>query len=62
MGIGVSFMHWVYAFCISSIRSIKSLYLATFGNGLGSGGMNGSIIYELERPENAGLKRSIKVF
>ncbi|CAM6015713.1 unnamed protein product [Sphagnum balticum] len=26
-----------------------------------SGGMNGSIIYELERPENAGLKRSIKV-
>jgi hypothetical protein len=27
-----------------------------------SGGMNGSIVYELERPENAGLKRSIKVF
>ncbi|XP_002960262.2 putative L-ascorbate peroxidase 6 [Selaginella moellendorffii] len=25
------------------------------------GGMNGSIIYELERPENAGLERSIKV-
>ncbi|KAK1307424.1 putative L-ascorbate peroxidase 6 [Acorus calamus] len=26
-----------------------------------SGGMNGSIIYELERPENAGLSKSIKV-
>ncbi|XVE71185.1 hypothetical protein DITRI_Ditri10aG0130500 [Diplodiscus trichospermus] len=26
-----------------------------------SGGMNGSIIYELERPENTGLKKSLKV-
>ncbi|TYJ30031.1 hypothetical protein E1A91_A06G106700v1 [Gossypium mustelinum] len=26
-----------------------------------SGGMNGSIVYELERPENAGLKKSLKV-
>ncbi|KAK7352706.1 hypothetical protein VNO80_18134 [Phaseolus coccineus] len=26
-----------------------------------TGGMNGSIVYELERPENAGLKRSVKV-
>ncbi|CAL0327202.1 unnamed protein product [Lupinus luteus] len=26
-----------------------------------TGGMNGSIIYELERPENAGLKKSVKV-
>ncbi|XP_048332566.2 putative L-ascorbate peroxidase 6 isoform X2 [Ziziphus jujuba] len=26
-----------------------------------SGGMNGSIIYELDRPENAGLKKSLKV-
>ncbi|XP_010525959.1 PREDICTED: putative L-ascorbate peroxidase 6 [Tarenaya hassleriana] len=26
-----------------------------------SGGMNGSIVYELERPENAGLKKSIKI-
>nr|KYP43419.1 Putative L-ascorbate peroxidase 6 [Cajanus cajan] len=25
-----------------------------------TGGMNGSIVYELERPENAGLKKSIK--
>ncbi|CAH8360718.1 unnamed protein product [Eruca vesicaria subsp. sativa] len=25
------------------------------------GGINGSIVYELERPENAGLKRSLKV-
>ncbi|KAL4282779.1 hypothetical protein GQ457_16G000730 [Hibiscus cannabinus] len=25
------------------------------------GGMNGSIVYELERPENAGLKKSVKV-
>ncbi|KAG6772805.1 hypothetical protein POTOM_024227 [Populus tomentosa] len=25
-----------------------------------SGGMNGSIVYELERPENAGLKKSLK--
>lgn len=27
-----------------------------------AGGMNGSIIYELERPENAGLNKSVKVF
>lgn len=27
-----------------------------------AGGMNGSIIYELERPENAGLSKSVKVF
>ncbi|CAK8568623.1 unnamed protein product [Lathyrus sativus] len=26
-----------------------------------TGGMNGSIVYELERPENAGLKKSVKV-
>ncbi|XP_020101004.1 putative L-ascorbate peroxidase 6 isoform X4 [Ananas comosus] len=26
-----------------------------------SGGMNGSIIYELERPENAGLNKSVKI-
>lgn len=26
-----------------------------------TGGMNGSIVYELERPENTGLKKSIKV-
>lgn len=25
-----------------------------------AGGMNGSIVYELERPENAGLKKSVK--
>ena len=27
-----------------------------------AGGMNGSIIYELERPENTGLKKSLKAF
>ncbi|KAJ6697839.1 THYLAKOID LUMENAL 29 KDA PROTEIN CHLOROPLASTIC-RELATED [Salix purpurea] len=26
-----------------------------------SGGMNGSIVYELERPENSGLKKSLKI-
>ncbi|KAK2660431.1 hypothetical protein Ddye_006964 [Dipteronia dyeriana] len=26
-----------------------------------SGGMNGSIVFELERPENAGLKKSLKI-
>ncbi|KAI3911811.1 hypothetical protein MKX01_038253 [Papaver californicum] len=26
-----------------------------------SGGMNGSIVYELDRPENAGLKKSVKI-
>lgn len=26
-----------------------------------SGGMNGSIAYELDRPENKGLKRSVKI-
>jgi hypothetical protein len=26
-----------------------------------AGGMNGSIVYELERPENAGLEKSVKV-
>lgn len=25
------------------------------------GGMNGSIVYELDRPENKGLKKSLKV-
>lgn len=33
----------------------------TFESGDSSGGMNGSIVYELERPENMGLKRSLKV-
>jgi L-ascorbate peroxidase len=27
---------------------------------INAGGMNGSIVYELERPENAGLKKSLK--
>lgn len=27
-----------------------------------AGGMNGSIIYELDRPENAGLGKSLKVY
>ncbi|KAF2283036.1 hypothetical protein GH714_043375 [Hevea brasiliensis] len=30
----------------------------TVGN---SGGMNGSIVFELDRPENAGLKKSLKI-
>lgn len=34
---------------------------ATFEMDDNSGGMNGSIVYELERPENAGLKKSLKV-
>ncbi|KAJ7569923.1 hypothetical protein O6H91_01G100600 [Diphasiastrum complanatum] len=33
----------------------------TFDLTTNSGGMNGSIVYELERPENTGLKRSVKV-
>lgn len=33
----------------------------TFEIGDGSGGMNGSIIYEVDRPENIGLNRSIKI-
>ncbi|KAL6646165.1 hypothetical protein ACP70R_017773 [Stipagrostis hirtigluma subsp. patula] len=33
----------------------------TFDIGEKSGGMNGSIIYEVDRPENAGLNRSIKI-
>ncbi|XVF35598.1 hypothetical protein REPUB_Repub18cG0159800 [Reevesia pubescens] len=33
----------------------------TFEMDENSGGMNGSIIYELERPENAGLMKSLKV-
>lgn len=27
-----------------------------------AGGMNGSILYELDRPENSGLKKSIKAW
>lgn len=27
---------------------------------ISAGGMNGSIVYELERPENAGLKKPLK--
>ncbi|KAK6236979.1 hypothetical protein SCA6_012316 [Theobroma cacao] len=34
----------------------------TFEMAENSGGMNGSIVYELERPENAGLKKSLKAF
>ena len=34
------------------------IYLCTFHSFVG--GMNGSLVYELERPENAGLKRSVK--
>lgn len=36
--------------------------MITFSDVLHSfaGGMNGSIVYELERPENAGLKKSVK--
>ncbi|KAI4377633.1 hypothetical protein MLD38_015230 [Melastoma candidum] len=33
----------------------------TFDKDLNSGGMNGSIVYELERPENAGLTKPVKV-
>ncbi|KAJ3701216.1 hypothetical protein LUZ61_004921 [Rhynchospora tenuis] len=33
----------------------------TFDLNSKSGGMNGSIIYELDRPENAGLSKSVKV-
>ncbi|XP_062195754.1 putative L-ascorbate peroxidase 6 [Phragmites australis] len=33
----------------------------TFDIGDKSGGMNGSIIYEVDRPENSGLNRSIKI-
>lgn len=33
----------------------------TFDIGEKSGGMNGSIIYEVDRPENTGLNRSIKI-
>ncbi|KAF7848315.1 hypothetical protein BT93_L2104 [Corymbia citriodora subsp. variegata] len=33
----------------------------TFEMGENSGGMNGSIVYELERPENAGLKKPVKI-
>ncbi|XP_073312674.1 putative L-ascorbate peroxidase 6 isoform X1 [Primulina huaijiensis] len=33
----------------------------TFDKDENTGGMNGSIIYELDRPENIGLKRSLKI-
>ncbi|GMH10842.1 hypothetical protein Nepgr_012683 [Nepenthes gracilis] len=33
----------------------------TFEKGDNSGGMNGSIVYELDRPENKGLKKSLKI-
>ncbi|KAI3890252.1 hypothetical protein MKX03_021256 [Papaver bracteatum] len=33
----------------------------TFDMNEKSGGMNGSIVYELDRPENAGLKKSVKI-
>lgn len=33
----------------------------TFDLNDNSGGMNGSIVYELERPENAGLKKPVKI-
>ncbi|KAK6140680.1 hypothetical protein DH2020_025587 [Rehmannia glutinosa] len=32
----------------------------TFDNGDKTGGMNGSIVYELDRPENMGLQKSLK--
>ncbi|XP_022867846.1 putative L-ascorbate peroxidase 6 isoform X2 [Olea europaea var. sylvestris] len=33
----------------------------TFDKDDKTGGMNGSVVYELERPENAGLKKSLKI-
>ncbi|XP_057799942.1 putative L-ascorbate peroxidase 6 [Salvia miltiorrhiza] len=33
----------------------------TFDEGDKTGGMNGSIVYELERPENAGLQKTLKI-
>ncbi|KAK4422163.1 putative L-ascorbate peroxidase 6 [Sesamum alatum] len=33
----------------------------TFDMGDRTGGMNGSIVYELDRPENMGLKKSVKI-
>ncbi|KAL8501826.1 hypothetical protein ACS0TY_021078 [Phlomoides rotata] len=33
----------------------------TFDKGDKTGGMNGSIVYELDRPENTGLKKSLKI-
>ncbi|KAL2236211.1 putative L-ascorbate peroxidase 6 [Sesamum indicum] len=33
----------------------------TFDKGDRTGGMNGSIVYELDRPENMGLKKSVKI-
>lgn len=33
----------------------------TFEANDNSGGMNGSLVYELDRPENAGLKKSLKI-
>ncbi|KAL0447322.1 UNVERIFIED_CONTAM: putative L-ascorbate peroxidase 6 [Sesamum latifolium] len=33
----------------------------TFDKGDATGGMNGSIVYELDRPENMGLKKSVKI-
>ncbi|KAJ4959573.1 hypothetical protein NE237_026684 [Protea cynaroides] len=33
----------------------------TFDMDDNSGGMNGSIVYELDRPENSGLKKSVKI-
>ncbi|KAL0297152.1 UNVERIFIED_CONTAM: putative L-ascorbate peroxidase 6 [Sesamum radiatum] len=33
----------------------------TFDKGDGTGGMNGSIVYELDRPENMGLKKSVNI-
>ncbi|KAL1552269.1 putative L-ascorbate peroxidase 6 [Salvia divinorum] len=33
----------------------------TFDEGDKTGGMNGSIVYELDRPENAGLQKTVKI-
>jgi len=41
-----------------SISKCVCVYLCSFHSV--AGGMNGSIVYELERPENAGLKKSVK--
>jgi L-ascorbate peroxidase len=51
---------------LSKVKAAGMLRLAfhdagTFDIADKSGGMNGSIIYEVDRPENTGLNKSIKV-
>ena len=51
-----------FSYFLHRCTSDESTYNVTVSHMLGgAGGMNGSVVFEIERPENGGLKRPIRV-